>query len=61
MHLLRKHDLFFVSFQPSTCPFPFRSGLFVVWARCLWDKKIRGFLIEKVRGMMIDVAGFTFF
>ncbi|ELU39166.1 glutaryl-CoA dehydrogenase [Rhizoctonia solani AG-1 IA] len=23
------------------------AGLFVVWARCLWDKKIRGFLIEK--------------
>ncbi|KAG8692907.1 hypothetical protein FRC09_010870 [Ceratobasidium sp. 395] len=24
------------------------AGLFVVWARCAWDKKVRGFLIEKV-------------
>ncbi|KAG8745171.1 hypothetical protein FRC10_008624 [Ceratobasidium sp. 414] len=23
------------------------AGLFVVWARCAWDKKVRGFLIEK--------------
>lgn len=24
------------------------SDLFVIWARCKWDGKIRGFLIEKV-------------
>jgi len=23
------------------------AGLFVVWARCVWDKKVRGFLIDK--------------
>ncbi|QRW12595.1 acyl-CoA dehydrogenase [Ceratobasidium sp. AG-Ba] len=23
------------------------AGLFVVWARCAWDSKVRGFLIEK--------------
>src|SRR6266481_4931987 len=24
------------------------SDLFVVWARCKWDDKVRGFLLEKV-------------
>lgn len=32
------------------------SGLFVVWARCVWDKKIRGFLIEKVCWACLDVG-----
>ena len=25
-----------------------RSDIFVVWAKCKWDEKIRGFILEKV-------------
>lgn len=28
------------------------SDVFVVWARCKWDQKVRGFLLEKVCGRM---------
>lgn len=30
---------------------PICRDLFVIWARCKWDAKIRGFLIEKVGAM----------
>lgn len=29
--------------------------LFIIWARCKWDSKVRGFLIEKVSPMRIFI------
>lgn len=30
------------------------ADVFVVWAKCKWDGKIRGFVMEKVRLVMIE-------
>lgn len=39
----------FVNITSSFLPTLSFRDLFVVWARCKWDQKVRGFLIEKVR------------
>jgi hypothetical protein len=28
--------------------------IFVIWARCKWDNKVRGFLVEKVNHLFIE-------
>lgn len=29
------------------------SDVFIIWAKCKWDEKIRGFILEKVRGKLL--------
>ena len=39
----------------------FCSDVFVVWANCKWDNKIRGFLLDKVLDLLVIISAVTKF
>ena len=45
MHLWRMFQ-YNLPWSPLTCEGA--SDIFIVWARCKWDGKVRGFVLEKV-------------
>lgn len=32
------------------------ADVFIIWAKCKWDGKIRGFILEKVRGLWLKTG-----
>ena len=37
-----------------------RSDVFIIWARCKWDGKVRGFILDKARRRVFKNALYVF-